>query len=194
MLNPARRTGETESEKARARLVVDAGIEVREQQSQLDLTPKSMVIDDQLGFVESLNWEPKDLTETRDYAVLTTHELETREMVYCFDADWSPQRLHAAPDSRLIWCPDNGRPAGGRLHRRRPSIRCGCRTRRYQDTVIIERLVRARPAASTFHILTKPPHSAQGREADRGASAACGYSRTWCRGAHHEAPASCTPR
>ena len=34
-----------------------------------DLThEKSMVIDDTTAFVQSLNWETKNLTETRDYA------------------------------------------------------------------------------------------------------------------------------
>src|SRR5512141_3325884 len=76
MLNPARRSGETENEESRTALV-DAGIEVRDSNPKFDLThQKSMVVDDQVGFVESLNWEPKDLTETRDYAVTTTHGLE----------------------------------------------------------------------------------------------------------------------
>ena len=38
-----------------------------------------MVIDDATGFVESLNWETRDLTETRDYAVVTTHEIEVEK-------------------------------------------------------------------------------------------------------------------
>ena len=76
MLNPARRSGESENEEARASCVA-AGIEVRDSNPKFDLThQKSMVIDDQTGFVESLNWEPRDLTETRDYAVVTTHEPE----------------------------------------------------------------------------------------------------------------------
>ena len=48
-----------------------------------------MVIDDKMGFVESLNWEPRDLTETRDYAVTTTKKSEVQEMIRCFDADGS---------------------------------------------------------------------------------------------------------
>jgi len=158
MLNPARRTGETENEAARKALV-DAGIEVRDSNPKFDLThQKSMVIDDQLGFVESLNWEPKDLTETRDYAVLTTHELETREMVDCFDADWSQQDFTPHPDSRLIWCPDNGRPrVAAFIDGAKHSL--WVQNERYQDTVIIERLVRAATRGVDIHILTKPPHS-----------------------------------
>ena len=31
-----------------------------------------MVVDDATAFVKSLNWATKNLTETRDYAVVTT--------------------------------------------------------------------------------------------------------------------------
>src|SRR5213075_729881 len=56
MLNPARRSGE----------------EVKDSNPAFDLThEKSMVIDDEIGFVKSLNWETRNLTETRDYAVIT---------------------------------------------------------------------------------------------------------------------------
>src|SRR6478736_1738948 len=52
------------------------GVEVRDSNPKFDLThQKSMVIDDEIGFVESLNWEPRDLTETRDYAIVTTHDV-----------------------------------------------------------------------------------------------------------------------
>src|SRR6201988_3737845 len=72
MLNPARRDGKSENEKARKALVA-AGVKVRDSSAAFALThQKSMVIDDKIGFVESLNWEPRDLTETRDYAVTTT--------------------------------------------------------------------------------------------------------------------------
>ena len=50
------------------------------------------------GFVESLNWETRDLTETRDYAVVTTHELEVAEMVECFDADWEHKKFEPDPN------------------------------------------------------------------------------------------------
>ena len=158
MLNPARRTGVSENEGARTALT-DAGIEVRDSNPKFDLThQKSMVVDHQTGFVESLNWEIKDLTETRDYAVITTHDLETREMVDCFNADWVHEDFTPHPESRLIWCPDNGRPRvaafiDGAKHT------LWVQNERYQDTVIIERLVRACVRGVKVHILTKPPHS-----------------------------------
>ena len=87
MLNPARRSGEEENKESRQTLAA-AGIAVQDSNPAFDLThQKSMVIDDETGFVESLNWEPRDLTETRDYAVVTTKKHEEKEMVACFDAD-----------------------------------------------------------------------------------------------------------
>jgi hypothetical protein len=92
MLNPARRSGEIENEESRKALT-DGGVEVRDSNPAFDLThQKSMVVDHEIGFVESLNWEPKDLTQTRDYAVVTTHGHEVAEMEGCFDADWSASR------------------------------------------------------------------------------------------------------
>jgi cardiolipin synthase len=109
MLNPARRNGESENDETAATLAA-AGVEVRDSNPAFALThQKSMVIDDEIGFVESLNWETRDLTETRDYAVTTTNKLEVSEMVDCFDADWAQQDFVPNPDSQLIWCPNNGR-------------------------------------------------------------------------------------
>ena len=158
MLNPARRSGESENEEARKALV-DAGIEVRDSNPKFDLThQKSMVVDHQVGFVESLNWEPKNLTETRDYAVITTHDLETKEMVACFDADWEHEEFKPHPESPLIWCPDNGRVrVAAFIDGAKHSL--WVQNERYQDTVIIERLVRAATRGVKVHILTKPPHS-----------------------------------
>jgi phosphatidylserine/phosphatidylglycerophosphate/cardiolipin synthase-like enzyme len=158
MLNPARRHGESENEEAR-KTSTDAGIEVRDSNPAFDLThQKSMVIDNEVGFVESLNWEPKDLTETRDYAVVTKHGLEVSEMVACFDADWEQKDFTPHPDSKLIWCPDNGRQrVAAFIDAAKDTL--WVQNERYQDTVIIERLVRAAERGVKVHILTKKPHS-----------------------------------
>lgn len=158
MLNPARRNGVTENEPAREALV-QAGIEVRNGHPKFELThQKSMVIDDRKGFIESLNWEPRGLTEARDYAVVTTHALETREMIDCFDADWAQQDFTPHADSPLIWCPDNGRR---RLAEFIDSAKATLvvQNERYQDMVIIERLVRAALRGVKVRILARPPHS-----------------------------------
>jgi len=158
MLNPARRSGESENEEAR-KLLTDAGIEVRDSNPAFDLThQKSMVIDNATGFVESLNWEPKDLTQTRDYAIVTTHGHEVAEMVACFDADWEHKEFKPQPDSPLIWCPNNGRQrVAAFIDATKHTL--WVQNERYQDQVIIERLVRAARRGVKVHILAKPPHS-----------------------------------
>jgi phosphatidylserine/phosphatidylglycerophosphate/cardiolipin synthase-like enzyme len=158
MLNPARRSGETENEESRKTLT-DAGVEVRDSNPKFDLThQKSMVVDDNIGFVESLNWELRDLTETRDYAVVTTHGAETREMIECFDADWEHADFEPASDSTLIWCPNNGRHRVAQfIDSAKESL--WIQNERYQDTVIIERLVRAATRGVKVHVLARKPHS-----------------------------------
>ena len=72
MLNPARRSGEEENVATR-RALAGAGVEVADSNPAFQLThEKSMILDDHTAFVKSLNWETRNLTETRDYAVLTT--------------------------------------------------------------------------------------------------------------------------
>jgi cardiolipin synthase len=158
MLNPARRSGEAENEESRKALAA-AGIDVRDSNPAFDLThQKSMVIDSEIGFVESLNWETRDLTETRDYAVVTTRKHEVAEMVDCFDADWARQNFAPKPGSRLVWCPNNGRE---RIAEFIDSAKhtLWLQNERYQDTVIIERLVRAANRGVKIHILARPPHT-----------------------------------
>src|SRR5881397_3251705 len=104
MLNPARRGGERENEATRKKLT-QAGVEVIDSNPAFILThEKSMVVDDATAFVKSLNWETKNLTETRDYAVTTAHRGEIAEIVACFEADWHRKKFDATNDARLIWC------------------------------------------------------------------------------------------
>jgi phosphatidylserine/phosphatidylglycerophosphate/cardiolipin synthase-like enzyme len=115
MLNPARRDGTSDNDAARE-MLEEAGIAVRDSSAEFAVThQKSMVIDDKVGFIESLNWETRDLTETRDYAVETTSKTEVAEMVRCFNADWDGQPFEPAAESELIWCPNNGRREGDAL-------------------------------------------------------------------------------
>jgi phosphatidylserine/phosphatidylglycerophosphate/cardiolipin synthase-like enzyme len=158
MLNPQRRDGSAENEETRKALA-DSGVEVRDSSPAFALThQKSMVIDSAVGYVESLNWETRDLTQTRDYAVLTTDALEVSEMVRCFDADWSQAEFKPDPKSRLIWCPNNGR---ARIAAFIDSARISLwlQNERYQDTVIIERLVRALARGVQVRIMARPPHN-----------------------------------
>src|SRR5260221_708320 len=80
MLNPARRSGEQENEAARAALE-RADIAVQDASPAFALThEKSMVVDDVTAFVNSLNWTTRNLTETRDYAVVTTRGHDVSEI------------------------------------------------------------------------------------------------------------------
>jgi len=158
MLNPARRSGESENEASR-QVLTAAGVEVRDSSPAFALThQKSMVIDDATGYVESLNWETRDLTETRDYAVVTTHAIEVAEMVKCFDADWTQTAFVPDPQSQLIWCPNNGRERiAAFIDSAKETL--WLQNERYQDTVIIERLVRAVKRGVRVHIMARPPHT-----------------------------------
>jgi cardiolipin synthase A/B len=158
MLNPARRSGESENDASRAELTA-AGVEVLDSNPAFDLThEKSMVVDDTEAFVKSLNWETKNFTETRDYAVVTSHRHEVEEIIDCFEADWSRQTFDPGEHAHLIWCPTNGRDrvahfidnAGHTLF---------VQNERYQDAVIIEHLVRAARRGVKVHVMARPPHT-----------------------------------
>ncbi len=157
MLNPARRDGEKENATSRRKLLA-AGVKVLDSNPAFGLThEKSMVVDDQRGFVKSLNWEVKNLTETRDYAVVTTKKREVAEIIACFEADWSRKNFTARKDADLIWCTDNGRERIAKfIDSARHSI--FLQNERYQDAVIIERLVRAALRGVKVHIMARPPH------------------------------------
>jgi len=89
MLNPARRSGERDNEHTR-KLLERARVRVRDANPAFDLThEKSMVVDDAAAFVKSFNWATKNLTETRDYAVVTTNPHDVGDVIDGFDADYS---------------------------------------------------------------------------------------------------------
>jgi len=157
MLNPTRRSGEKENDQAR-KLLTDAGIDVMDSNPCFDVThEKSMVIDDKMAFIQSLNWEIKNLTETRDYAVVTSHSHEVDEVIECFDADWSRQPFNPGEKSHLIWCIGNGRQRIGQfIDDAKHTL--WVQNERYQDPVIIERLVRAKGRGVKVHALARPPH------------------------------------
>jgi cardiolipin synthase A/B len=158
MLNPARRNGKEENGDTR-NLLEAAGIDVLDSNPDFGLThEKSMTIDDETTFIKSLNWETKNLTLTRDYAVITSHPQEVREAIAGFEADWNRQKFEPAMDAHLIWCRGNGRERiAGFIDNARHSL--FVQNERYQDPVIIERLVRASQRGVKIHVMAKPPHS-----------------------------------
>jgi cardiolipin synthase A/B len=169
MLNPARRDGTSDNEVARGALLA-AGVSVRDSSIEFAVThQKSMVIDNEVGFIESLNWETRDLTETRDYAVETTSAVEVEEMVRCFDADWNERPFLPAPGSNLIWCPNNGRQRiADFIDGARETL--WLQNERYQDMVIIERLVRAAKRGVRVQIMSRALHKLKSKKLFEGVS------------------------
>jgi len=105
ILNRAPHGSNEKNEFARAELL-RAGVEVAHGNPGFSVThEKSMVVDDAIAFVKSFNWATKNFRATRDYAVITSHKREVREIADCFDADWHRQRFRPGEPSGLIWCP-----------------------------------------------------------------------------------------
>jgi len=157
MLNPERNDGETDNDEARD-LLVGNGIEVTESNPAFNVThEKSMVIDDNRAFVESLNWTAENFTETRDYAVVTPSPQEVAEIIDCFDADWARQSFAPSGQAGLIWCPTNGRTRMAEFIDSAQDT-LFVQNERYQDPVIIERLVRAARRGVKVHVMARAAH------------------------------------
>jgi phosphatidylserine/phosphatidylglycerophosphate/cardiolipin synthase-like enzyme len=158
MLNPARRSGESENEEARARLT-EAGVDVRDSNPAFGLThEKSMVVDDTQAFIKSLNWATENFTQTRDYAVVTSRDAEVQEIIDCFEADWSRESFDPGNRAHLIWCPSNGRNRLARLIDGAEHFLL-IQNERYQDPIMIEHLVRAARRGVKVHLMARPAHT-----------------------------------
>ena len=158
MLNPARRSGEAENQESRAALL-KGKVAVEDSNPAFDLThEKSMVVDDASAFVKSLNWDPENLTETRDYAVVTDDAAEVAEIIECFEADWMRKPFEPGDGAHLIWCNNNGRERIAHFidEAKRTVF---VQNERYQDPVILERLVRAKERGVKVHVMARPPHT-----------------------------------
>ncbi len=158
MLNPARRDGEEENAETRKALE-KAGIDVKDSNPEFGIThEKSMVVDDETAFIKSLNWATKNLTVTRDYAIVTSHKHEVDEVIAGFEADWHRKDFDPGADAHLIWCRGNGRDRIARfIDGAKHSL--FVQNERYQDSVIIERLVRAATRGVKVHVMALPPHN-----------------------------------
>jgi len=158
MLNPRRRNGVSENDASRDALQA-AGVDVLDSNPAFDLThEKSMVVDDTTAFVKSLNWDSENLTETRDYAVITSEPHEVKEIINCFEADWSRQDFASGKDAQLIWCKGNGRERISQfIDEAKHSL--WLQNERYQDQMIIEHLVRAKERGVKLHVMARPAHT-----------------------------------
>ena len=158
MLNRARRSGKHDN-RATQRTLERARVDVKDANPGFDLThEKSMVVDEKTAFVQSLNWTTRNLTETRDYAVVTTHRHEVAEIVECFEADWHRDAFEPRRTGHLVWCPGPGRERICRfIDRARHTL--FVENERFQDMVIIEHLVRAARRGVKVHVMARPPHT-----------------------------------
>ena len=158
MLNPARRDGEKENATSRRKLLA-SGVKVLDSNPAFGLThEKSMVVDDECGFVKSLNWGGQK--SHRDRRLRRGHHQESaksRKLSPASKPTGAARISTAREDARLIWCTDNGRERIAKfIDSARNSI--FLQNERYQDAVIIERLVRAALRGVKVHIMARPPH------------------------------------
>ncbi len=158
MLNPLRHNGEPENESTR-KILEETGIEVRDSNPEFTVThEKSMVIDDKMAFIKSLNWETKNFVETRDYAIITYHPHEIKEIILCFEADWERKNFDPGENLNLIWCSNNGRMKIAKfIDETKHTL--FVQNERFQDVVIIERLVHAARRGVKVHVMARPPHT-----------------------------------
>jgi phosphatidylserine/phosphatidylglycerophosphate/cardiolipin synthase-like enzyme len=170
MLNPARRSGEADND-ATHEMLAGAGVDVRSTHPDFQVThEKSMVIDEEVAYIKSLNWAPKHFEQTRDYAVTTTHAEEVAEVLACFNADWDRRSFEGDMASLLIWCRGNGRERIVRFIDR-ASHSLFLQNERYQDMTVVEHLVRSHRRGVKVHLMSLSPHALKGAKLQEGVNA-----------------------
>jgi len=163
LLNPARHSGEIQNRGAQT-VLLEAGIDVLDTNPTFAVThEKSMVVDDTTAFIGSLNWDPDNFEETREFAVISSDPDEVAEVIECFEADWSRQAFEPRRRSNLIWCPVSGRERIGEfIDQAKHSL--FVQNERYQDAIIVDHLVRAKLRGVKVHVMTRPSHSLRARK------------------------------
>ena len=90
-------------------------------------------------------------------------------MVRCFNADWDGQPFEPAAESELIWCPNNGRQRiADFIDSAKETL--WLQNERYQDMVIIERLVRAVNRGVRVRIMARALHKLKRKKLFEGVS------------------------
>jgi phosphatidylserine/phosphatidylglycerophosphate/cardiolipin synthase-like enzyme len=158
MLNPSRRSGEIQNTGSRS-VLRNAGIDVLDSNPAFEVThEKSMISDDRVALIGSANWEPDNFQKTRDYCIITRATAEVREVVDCFEADWSRRPFEPPKSSDLIWSPGLARLQIGEFIDSAKNT-LYVQNERYQDAIIVEHLVRAKLRGVKIHIMARPSHS-----------------------------------
>ena len=163
LLNPARRSGEIQN-RGSHQVLMETGIDVLDTNPVFAVThEKSMVVDDTSAIIGSLNWDPENFEQARDFAVVSTDAEEVAEVIECFEADWSRQPFTPRSKSNLIWCPEGGREKiAAFIDETRHSLYV--QNERFQDTIIVEHLVRAKLRGVKVHVMTRLSHSLHRRK------------------------------
>jgi cardiolipin synthase A/B len=119
---------------------------------------KSMVVDSKVAFISSLNWDKENLERTRDYAIRTKHAHEVQEVIDGFEADWHRHHFEPGEGAHMIWAVGNARERIARLiDGAKHSL--WLQHERYQDPVILERLVRAKMRGVDVRVMARAPHT-----------------------------------
>jgi cardiolipin synthase A/B len=167
MLNPVRRDGTGENKGTRKALEA-AGVEVMDSNPKFPVThEKSMVVDSKVAYINSLNWDTENLQRTRDYAIETKHPHEVEEVIQCFEADWHRHSFDPGDDARLIWCVGNARERIAEFIDSAKHSLC-LQHERYQDPIVLERLVRAKMRGVDVRVMARPPHTLKEKKLPEG--------------------------
>ncbi len=163
MLNAAGRGGVSDNAAARAALQA-AGVELSDAPHKLSVVhEKSLVVDDATALVMTCDWSVAGLSGARDFAVQTTHRHEVDEVAACFDADWLHQRFKPHGRLRLVWGPLNARERVAEFIDAAKHTLV-VQNARYQDPVMIERLVRAQRRGVALQLMAHAVHRMEARE------------------------------
>ncbi len=159
MLNPARRSGEVENE-ARSKAAHHGRHRRHRQQSRLRPDPRKV-------------HDRRQHRGIREIAELGNQELHRHprlrhrhrrtstkwtKIAACFEADWHRKEFTPPEHSNLIWCSSNGRDRIAQfIDDAKHTL--FLQNERYQDPIIIERLVRAKGRGVKVHVMARPPHT-----------------------------------
>ena len=76
----------------------------------------------------------------------------------CFEADWHRKHFDPGENLNLIWCSNNGRKRIAKfIDEAKHTL--FVQNERFQDLVIIERLVHAASRGVKVHVMARPPHT-----------------------------------
>src|SRR6266498_5170054 len=100
----------------------------------------------------------KEIIDSMDYAIITYHPHEVKEVILCFEADWHRKNFDPGENLNLIWCSNNGRIKIAKfIDEAKHTL--FVQNERFQDLVIIERLVHAASRGVKVQVMARPPHT-----------------------------------